>query len=106
MRRNATTALAAAAVAVTLAGGAAALGASGGQAPAPKAAASRPQPTAPASGAPRVRRANAPAPAMSHAMSPAAQSELVTTYCAGCHSERAKAGGLSLAGMTGDQRRP
>ena len=99
MRRNATTALAAAAVAVTLAGGAAALGASGGQAPAPKAAASRPQPTAPASGAPRVRRANATAPAMSHAMSPAAQSELVTTYCAGCHSERAKAGGLSLAGF-------
>ncbi|MCC6990302.1 MAG: DUF1592 domain-containing protein [Acidobacteria bacterium] len=32
-------------------------------------------------------------------MSPAAQTELVTTYCAGCHSERAKAGGLSLAGF-------
>ncbi|MEP7117999.1 MAG: DUF1587 domain-containing protein, partial [Acidobacteriota bacterium] len=29
----------------------------------------------------------------------AAQSELVATYCAGCHSERTKAGGLSLAGF-------
>ena len=45
----------------------------------------------------------APAPAASHALSPALtarqQSELVTTYCATCHSERAKAGGLSLAGF-------
>ena len=32
-------------------------------------------------------------------MTPAAQSELVATYCATCHSERAKAGGLSLAGF-------
>ncbi len=32
-------------------------------------------------------------------MSPAAQSELVATYCVGCHSDRAKAGGLSLAGF-------
>ena len=44
-----------------------------------------------------------PAPAVSHAISPALsakqQSELVTTYCATCHSERAKAGGLSLAGF-------
>ncbi len=29
-------------------------------------------------------------------MTPAAQSELVATYCATCHSDRAKAGGLSL----------
>jgi len=33
------------------------------------------------------------------ALSAAAQSELVATYCANCHSERAKAGGLSLAGF-------
>jgi mono/diheme cytochrome c family protein len=42
-------------------------------------------------------------PAASHSISPALsarqQSELVTQYCAGCHSERAKAGGLSLAGF-------
>ena len=99
MRRNATTALAAAAVAVTVAGGVAALGASGGQAAAPGAVTSRPQSAAPPSGAAPIRRAAAPAPATSHAMSSAAQSELVTTYCAGCHSERAKAGGLSLAGF-------
>ena len=45
----------------------------------------------------------APAPAASHAISPALsareQSDLVKTYCATCHSERAKAGGLSLAGF-------
>ena len=45
----------------------------------------------------------APAPAPSHVVSPSLsakqQSELVTTYCATCHSERAKAGGLSLAGF-------
>ncbi|MEP7117130.1 MAG: DUF1592 domain-containing protein [Acidobacteriota bacterium] len=44
-----------------------------------------------------------PLPAVSHVISPALsakqQSELVATYCAGCHSERAKAGGLSLAGF-------
>ncbi len=31
------------------------------------------------------------------AMTPAAQTELVATYCGGCHSDRARAGGLSLA---------
>ena len=50
-------------------------------------------------GAPRA----APAPGASHGLSPALsareQSELVKTYCATCHSERAKAGGLSLAGF-------
>ncbi len=48
-------------------------------------------------------RPGAPAPAPSHLVSPALsakqQSELVSTYCATCHSERAKAGGLSLAGF-------
>ncbi len=43
------------------------------------------------------------APAASHVLSPALsakqQTELVNTYCATCHSERAKAGGLSLAGF-------
>jgi len=48
-------------------------------------------------------RTSPPAPAPSHLVAPALsatqQSELVTTYCATCHSERAKAGGLSLAGF-------
>src|SRR6185503_16221719 len=35
------------------------------------------------------------------AMPPAAQTALVHDYCATCHSERAKAGGLSLAGFDG-----
>jgi len=54
--------------------------------------------------APGARRA-APTPAPSHqpadlqTLSAARQSELVSTYCATCHSERAKAGGLSLAGF-------
>ena len=33
------------------------------------------------------------------ALSAREQSDLVKTYCATCHSERAKAGGLSLAGF-------
>ena len=44
-----------------------------------------------------------PSPVPAHAATPlsaAAQTELVTTYCATCHSDRAKAGGLSLAGFT------
>ncbi len=41
-----------------------------------------------------VRAAPSPAP-----LTAAAQSELVATYCASCHSDRAKAGGLSLAGF-------
>ena len=60
--------------------------------------------SASAAQAPTARRA-APAPAPSHqtgdlqTLSAAKQSELVSTYCATCHSERAKAGGLSLAGF-------
>jgi mono/diheme cytochrome c family protein len=41
------------------------------------------------------------APAVAHtpaSMLPAAQAELVKTYCAGCHNDRSKAGELSLAG--------
>ncbi|HUU34540.1 MAG TPA: DUF1592 domain-containing protein [Vicinamibacterales bacterium] len=54
--------------------------------------------------APRRAAPQAPVtPAASHVLSPALsakqQSELVNTYCATCHSERAKAGGLSLAGF-------
>ena len=40
----------------------------------------------------------APAPA-SAGLTAEAQNELVKTYCATCHSERGKAGGLSLAGF-------
>jgi mono/diheme cytochrome c family protein len=45
------------------------------------------------------KRTPAPAPAHGTSMTAANQTELVTTYCATCHSERAKAGGLSLAGF-------
>ena len=41
-------------------------------------------------------------PVVSHAtgsMTPAEQTALVKQYCTGCHSERGKAGGLSLAGF-------
>ncbi len=62
---------------------------------------------APTTAAPAAARRVTPAqsitPAPSHQLSPALsarqQSELVATYCATCHSERAKAGGLSLAGF-------
>ncbi len=99
MYRNATAALAAAAVSVMLAG----LSAAGG-----RQAVARPRATAPAGGAPAaaapiLRRARASAvkaaaPSVP-AMSSASQTELVATYCGTCHSERAKAGGLSLAGF-------
>jgi mono/diheme cytochrome c family protein len=74
------------------------VGASEGQAPsaAPQPAARPAAPTAVA-----ARRAAAPAATPSHAagLSAASQTELVTQYCATCHSERGKAGGLSLAGF-------
>ena len=61
----------------------------------------RSAPTVPKRPAPA--RPAVPAAAASHSLSPALsakqQSELVGTYCATCHSERAKAGGLSLAGF-------
>ncbi len=67
-----------------------------------------PRPAAPAAAAPASPQAamkQAPAavkPAASHAaaattMLPEEQTALVKQYCAGCHSERGKAGGLSLA---------
>ena len=40
----------------------------------------------------------APVPSHSAAMTPAAQAELVTQYCIGCHNDRARAGELTLAG--------
>jgi len=48
-------------------------------------------------------RPAAPKPATSHPVAPAGmpaaeQTALVKQYCATCHSERGKAGGLSLAG--------
>jgi mono/diheme cytochrome c family protein len=97
MHRSTTAALVAAAVGLTLAG----LSAGGQQTTAaPRAAGPRSTPAAPTPAAPAAaKRTGAEAPAASHAMSPAAQTEIVTTYCAGCHSERAKAGGLSLAGF-------
>ncbi|MGD9905862.1 MAG: DUF1592 domain-containing protein, partial [Vicinamibacterales bacterium] len=61
-----------------------------GPAPAPR------QPAAAQAPAPRPAT---PVAAHDPALTGAAQSELVATYCATCHSERAKAGGLSLAGF-------
>ncbi|MEZ5417491.1 MAG: DUF1592 domain-containing protein [Vicinamibacterales bacterium] len=56
---------------------------------------------------PRAATAARPAPAAAHApsatLTAAGQTELVRTYCAGCHSDRAKAGGLSLAGFNAMQ---
>ena len=102
MYRNATTALAAAAVGLTLAGLSAASGARDDQAAArPRAAAqgaSAPVAPVPAVRSTRVGAPKSAAPS-APAMSSAAQTELVATYCSGCHSERAKAGGLSLAGF-------
>jgi mono/diheme cytochrome c family protein len=68
-----------------------------GQAPA---SAPAPKPAAPAAAAPA-----APRPAATHAAAPALpgmsaanQTQVVTQYCATCHSDKAKAGGLSLSG--------
>ncbi len=69
------------------------------RAPAPSSQTSTPAATA-------SRQAPRPAPvapvashAVPTALSAREQSDLVKTYCATCHSERAKAGGLSLAGF-------
>jgi mono/diheme cytochrome c family protein len=59
-------------------------------APAPRAQA--PATPAPVAKAPSARPAAAPAP-----MVAAEQTRLVTTYCATCHSDRGKAGGVSFA---------
>ncbi len=102
MQRKATAAFTAAAIGLALAGPlprATALR----RRPRPRGRPRRPHvaPSAPA--APRAvtaaRRAAVPVTPATHALSPAAQTELVSTYCATCHSERAKAGGLSLAGF-------
>ncbi|HTM32117.1 MAG TPA: DUF1592 domain-containing protein [Vicinamibacterales bacterium] len=73
---------------------------------------SRPAPTSPASAPARPQTAapaaptTAPKPAAAHTptiatatFTAADQSALVGQYCASCHSERGKAGGLSLAGF-------
>ncbi len=66
----------------------------GQRAPAPAAApAQRATPARPV-----AARTGAAAPA-TPAMVAAEQTRLITTYCATCHSERGKAGGLSLAGF-------
>ena len=56
---------------------------------------------APAATLAASRTAAAPRPAVAHSVDPTltavTQTELVATYCATCHSERAKAGGLSLS---------
>ncbi|MEP7118445.1 MAG: DUF1592 domain-containing protein [Acidobacteriota bacterium] len=61
-------------------------------APAP---AARPDQRTPAAPRPVTSRSAAPTPAMVAAE----QTRIITTYCATCHSERGKAGGLSLAGF-------
>jgi hypothetical protein len=60
----------------------------------------RPAAVASAPVAPSSPRKPQPAAAHGAPLSAASQSDLVATYCATCHSERGKAGGLSLAGFT------
>ncbi len=66
---------------------------------APRTAVPRQVAQAPAASAPQGAPAFRPAPshAIDTSLSAATQTELITTYCATCHSDRAKAGGLSLA---------
>ena len=99
MNRSATAVLAAAAVGVTLAGlsVAAVDRAPQGATQLRAAATTGRAPVAAATPRPQRTRAATPAAAAAPAMSSATQTELVVTYCASCHSERAKAGGLSLA---------
>ena len=67
-----------------------------GQTPAPQAPAPRPAASTPA--APRPVRTAAPTPApAAPAFDAGAYTATVKQYCATCHSERGKAGGLSLA---------
>ena len=63
--------------------------------PAPSAA----QPSPPSSQVPAASKPAAPAPAVAHQarMSAPAQTQLVGQYCVGCHNDRAKPGGLTLA---------
>jgi mono/diheme cytochrome c family protein len=86
-----TTALAVACGLTVALNGAPGPGPSSGLAPPQDAAA--PGQTAARPPAPKPMAAHAPAPALSAA----GQTELVATYCATCHSDRGKAGGLSLA---------
>ncbi len=62
-----------------------------------------PSVAAPPSAAASPSARQAPRPAASHAaatgLGVAAQTQMVKEYCATCHSERGKAGGLSLAGF-------
>src|SRR5262245_35132096 len=48
---------------------------------------------------PAMAVAHAPAAQVPAALTVDAQTALVKQYCAGCHSEKGKAGGLSLAGF-------
>jgi len=87
--------------AVALGAAAIALGLAVSAEQAPAARPASPSPVRPAPAAQRPTSA-APAAAPSHApvsgaLTAAGQTELVTTYCATCHSDRARAGGLSLA---------
>jgi len=83
-----------AAVVVVVWLGWAVLGAASGapQSPAPGGSAPRPAPAPVAAPAPMVSRAATPAETTR-----AADAALLKTYCVTCHSDRAKAGGLSLA---------
>ncbi len=70
-----------------------------GQAPAPTASGpARSRVAAPARRS--TVRVAAPQTGATSGLTAARQTELVTTYCATCHSERGKAGGLSLAGFS------
>ncbi len=69
---------------------------------APRTTAARQVAPAPAAAAPQGALVSRPAPShvVDATLSAATQTELITTYCATCHSDRAKAGGLSLASFS------
>ena len=66
---------------------------------APPVTATPPAGAPPATPAPRAARSGVFAPPAAPAFDAAGHSGTVKTYCASCHSERGKAGGLSLSGF-------
>lgn len=88
--------------------GVVALSGSGGRAPmaaSPQTSGARPAASAPAMpGTPRAEAARVAPASAAHEVTIAGpqQAEMVRQYCAGCHSERARAGGLSLQGWNAD----
>ncbi|HEX7139269.1 MAG TPA: DUF1587 domain-containing protein, partial [Vicinamibacterales bacterium] len=92
MRKFAYTAAAAAVLAVAASGG--------NSVTAEQSASSQPAPTSAVKPAPlKMATAHAAKPAAPAGLAVESQNKLVSQYCAGCHSEKGRAGQLSLAGF-------